>query len=92
MQMVYNSDNYVVVQFDVPQVPAGDDGLGDTLSRGGFEIVDKFARKETFIEGAMAEAFKDEVTALIETSPTEEEMDDYIERYTSLMQHPVIVH
>ena len=40
----------------------------------------------------MAEAFKDEVTALIETSPSEEEMDDYIERYTSLMQHPVILH
>ena len=88
MQMVYNSDNFVVVQFDVPQVSAGP----DTLSRGGFEIVDKFARKEIFIEGAMAEAFKDEVTALIETSPSEEEMDDYIERYTSLMQHPVIVH
>lgn len=92
MQMVYNSDNYVVVQFDVPLVATEEDGQADTLTRGGFEIVDKFARKETFIEGAMAEAFKDEVTALIETSPTEEEMDDYIERYTSLMQHPVIVH
>jgi len=91
MQMVYNSDNYVVVQFDLPQ--AQDTGLGDdALSRGGFEIVDKFARKEIFIEGAMAETFKDEVTALIETSPTEEEMDAYIERYTSLMLHPVVLH
>ena len=88
MQMVYNSDNYVVVQFEVPSLASGP----DALSRGGFEIVDKFARKEIFIEGAMAEAFKDEVTALIETSPSEEEMDDYIERYTSLMQHPVILH
>lgn len=88
MQMVYNSDAFVVVQFEVPQATFG----SDTLSRGGFEIVDKFARKEIFIEGAMAEVFKDEVSALIETSPSEEEMDDYIERYTSLMQHPVIVH
>ena len=64
MQMVYNSDNYVVVQFDLPQ--SEDTDLGDdALSRGGFEIVDKFARKEIFIEGAMAETFKDEVTALI---------------------------
>mgnify|MGYP003575354273 CR=1 FL=1 len=91
MQMVYNSDNYVVVQFDLPQEGEPPHGV-EPLSRGGFEIVDKFARKEIFIEGAMAEAFKDEVTALIETSPSEEEMDDYIERYTSLMQHPVILH
>ena len=91
MQMVYNSDNYVVVQFDLPQAQEGEHE-GESLSRGGFEIVDKFARKEIFIEGAMAETFKDEVTALIETSPSEEEMDDYIERYTSLMQHPVILH
>jgi hypothetical protein len=89
--MVYNSDNYVVVQFDLPQ--SEDTDLGDdALSRGGFEIVDKFARKEIFIEGAMAETFKDEVTALIETSPSEEEMDAYIERYTSLMLHPVVLH
>ncbi|MET0348864.1 MAG: DUF3567 domain-containing protein [Rhizobacter sp.] len=92
MQMVYNSDNYVVVQFDMPQETDGEPHGAESLSRGGFEIVDKFARKEIFIEGAMAEAFKDEVTALIETSPSEEEMDDYIERYTSLMQHPVILH
>lgn len=91
MQMVYNSDNYVVVQFDLPQ-PDDTDLGDDALSRGGFEIVDKFARKEIFIEGAMAESFKDGVSALIETSPSEEEMDDYIERYTSLMLTPVILH
>ena len=91
MHMVYNSDNYVIVQFELPQDSDTQHG-NEPLSRGGFEIVDKFARKEIFIEGAMAEAFKDEVTALIETSPSEEEMDDYIERYTSLMQHPVILH
>jgi hypothetical protein len=89
MQMLYNSDNYVVVQFDVP---GEDETTPDSLRRGGFEIVDKFARKEIFIEGAMAESFKQGVDALIETSPSEEEMDDYIERYTSLMQHPVILH
>ncbi|MGY4831302.1 BTH_I0359 family protein [Sphaerotilaceae bacterium SBD11-9] len=88
MQMLYNSDNFVVVQFDVP----GTDENHDTLRRGGYEIVDKFARKEIFIEGAMAESFKEGVAALIETSPSEEEMDDYIERYTSLMQHPLVLH
>ncbi len=89
MQMLYNSDNFAVVQFDVLDA---DTTSHDMLSRGGYEIVDKFARKEIFIEGAMAESFKEGVEALIETSPSEEEMDDYIERYTSLMQHPLILH
>ena len=90
MHMLYNSDNFAVVQFDVP---AASDALDhETLSRGGYEIVDKFARKEIFIEGALAESFKEGVAALIETSPSEEEMDDYIERYTSLMQHPLVLH
>jgi hypothetical protein len=40
----------------------------------------------------MAESFKEGVEALIETSPSEEEMDDYIERYSSLMQQPLIFH
>jgi hypothetical protein len=90
MQMLYNSDNFAVVQFDVPDAEASTSR--ETLSRGGYEIVDKFARKEIFIEGAMAESFKEGVEALIETSPSEEEMDDYIERYSSLMQQPLIFH
>jgi hypothetical protein len=90
MQMLYNSDNFAVVQFDVPDAEAS--ASRETLSRGGYEIVDKFARKEIFIEGAMAESFKEGVDALIETSPSEEEMDDYIERYSSLMQQPLIFH
>lgn len=89
MQMLYNSDNFVVVEFDVPGPNAQSH---ETLSRGGYEIVDKFARKEIFIDGAMAESFKEGVEALIETSPSEEEMDDYIERYASLMQHPLVMH
>jgi hypothetical protein len=89
MQMLYNSDNFVVVEFDVRSPNAQSH---ETLSRGGYEIVDKFARKEIFIDGAMAESFKEGVEALIETSPSEEEMDDYIERYASLMQHPLVMH
>ena len=90
MLMLYNSDNFVVVEFDVPGETSAHQETA--LSRGGYEIVDKFARKEIFIEGAMAESFKEGVEALIETSPSEEEMDDYIERYTSLMQHPLVMH
>jgi len=93
MQMLYNSDSYAVVEFEVAaaQESPGAPSAG-ALTRGGYEIVDKFARKEIFIQGALAESFKEGVQALIETQPSEEEIDDYIELFSSLMQQPVILH
>jgi hypothetical protein len=90
MNMLYNSDSYAVVQFEVP-ADADRSADGD-LKRGGYEIVDKFARKEIFIEGALAEGFKLGVQALIETSPSVEELDEYIGRFASLMQQPLVLH
>jgi len=91
MNMLYNSDSFVVVHFEVPADAALPESA-DALMRGGYEIVDKFARKEIFLEGALAESFKEGALALIETSPSEEEMDAYIGRYTSLMQQPLVLH
>ena len=102
MQMLYNSDSFAVVLFDVAEAtlpPAVLGAVADAdasnlakLTHGGYEIVDKFARKEIFLQGAMAESFKVGVEALIETRPSEEEIDDYIERFASLMQQPVVLH
>jgi len=89
MQMLYNSDSFAVVMFDVTSDESAE---GSVLNRGGYEIVDKFARKEIFIEGALAQSFKEGVEALIESEPSEEEIDEYLGRFTSLMQHPVILH
>jgi hypothetical protein len=91
MQMLYNSDSYAVFMFDVP-ADASIAGNDDTVNRGGYEIVDKFARKEIFIEGALAQSFKEGVEALIETEPSEEEIDEYLARFASLMHHPVVLH
>lgn len=94
MQMLYNSDSFVVVQFEVPADATLPDN-GDALARGGYEIVDKFARKEIYIDGAMAQVFKDGVEALIvarPAGPTQEEMDDYLEGFASLMHQPVVMH
>jgi hypothetical protein len=92
--MLYNSDSFAVVLFDAvaESGPEADAPAADQLQRGGYEIVDKFARKEIFIQGALAESFKQGVEALIQTSPSEEELDDYIERFAALMQHPVVLH
>ena len=90
MQMLYNSDSYAVVVFELPAHMAG----GEAGSAGGYEIVDKFAGKETFISGPLAESFKTGVEALIqEDGGTEEdEMDAYLERFTALMQQPLVLH
>ena len=94
MQMLYNSDSFAVVQFDVPGATEDVAAAAphEPLMRGGYEIVDKFARKEIFIQGALAETFKQGVQALIETDPSEEEMDAYIERYASMSQQPLVLH
>ena len=62
MHTLYNSDSFVVVSFDLP---AADGQHSAGPPRGGFEIVDKFRRKEIFIEGAVALSFHQGVQALV---------------------------
>jgi hypothetical protein len=104
MHMLYNSENFAVVRFDVPAeasqsdsaaAPSGGgsaEAMLTTPMRGGYEIVDKSARKEIFIQGVLAESFQTEVQALIDGSPTEEAFDDFLGRYTSLMQQTLVLH
>lgn len=93
MHMLYNSPSFIVVQFDVPVEQLRTDVHGHPpLQRGGFEIVDKFTRKEIFIEGALAQQFQEGVEALIEQDPSEEDLDDFIERYANMGQQPVVMH
>ena len=87
MQMLYNSDSFVVVQFDVPSSETE-----ASPQRGGFEIVDKFARKEIFIEGAIADSFRRGVQELVQQGPNEEAIDEFIAGFTALAQQPVVLH
>jgi hypothetical protein len=91
MNLLYNSDSFAVMQIEV-RLDADTATGSAELTRGGYEIVDKFARKEIFIEGALAESFKLGVQALIETSPSVEEVDAYLGRFAPLMQQPVVMH
>ena len=93
MHMLYNSDSFTVVLFEIP---AGNGGSGSAGvgSRDAFEIVDKFAQKDIFIAGAMADRFQEGVEALMEgeDGPSEEDMDEYIGRFASLMPQPLVLH
>jgi hypothetical protein len=92
MHMLYNSDNFAVVQFVVSGPDDGSSQQEPAAARGGYEIVDKSSRKELFLEGTLAEHFKLGVEALIETSPGVEEMDAFLSNYTTLAHQPVVLH
>jgi hypothetical protein len=94
MQMLYNSDNFAVMRIEVDAAQDAGAESGAVLTRGGYEIVDKLAGKEMFLEGLLAEQFKQGVQALIEGSPEPgvEEFDAFIDGYRSLAQQPVLLH
>jgi Protein of unknown function (DUF3567) len=88
MQLLYNSDSFAVLQIEIGLHEPGAAGP----ARGGYEIVDKFARKGIFIEGAVAQRFQQGVQALIESGPTQEALDEYIAGYTTLALQPMHLH
>jgi hypothetical protein len=98
MHMLYNSESFAVVQFEVELTGLqtatleGAAPTSDSLTRGGYEIVDKHARREIFIEGALAEHFKQGVHDLISAANSEDEIDDYLSGFTALAQQPVVLH
>jgi hypothetical protein len=104
MQMLYNSDHFVVVAFDLsgegqaaaadstPAAGAVDAAAPQQSGSGGYEIVDKLTRKEIFIQGAVAASFRQGVQALVDQGPDPEALDDYIGSFTTLAQQPLLVH
>lgn len=86
MNMIYNSPHYCVVEF-AAQAPDETPAFS-----GGYEIVDKVTRREIFIEGMLAQSFRERVQALVEGEPTVEDFDDFLGGFSTLMQHPVVLH
>lgn len=86
MNMIYNSPNYCVVEFKSDPAPA------ETHFAGGFEIMDKLGRREIFLEGDLADRFRENVQELIENEPSIEEVDDFLRQFEGLMQQPLVLH
>jgi hypothetical protein len=85
MQMLYNSDSFVVVRFEAP-------GHAPGTAAGGFEIVDKFARREVYLQGAVAERFERGVQELVRQGPSEESLDEFIAGFADAAQQPLVLH
>ena len=103
MHMLYDSDTYSVTHMLANAVAADPAAavsteLGPrampapTLARHGFEIVDKRAGKEVYLDGSWAELFQQHISAWQRNTPTQEEVEDTLEQYAELAQNPVVVH
>ena len=100
MQMLYDSESFVVVHMlpDVltPVLAADAEADGPEpvpqLARHGFQIVDKRSGKELYLDGSWAEMFQQKILAWQRDAPTQEEVEDTLDRYTGLAQNPVVVH
>ena len=96
MQTLYESDSYAVVHLHmVPEparpIPPGAASM-QVLTRHGFEIVDKRAGKEVYLDGLWAEMFQQHIMAWQEKTPTQDEVEDTLAGYAALAQTPVGVH
>jgi hypothetical protein len=98
MNMLYDSDSFVVVHM-LPDADRLEEAQASAvgpqlpqLARHGFEIVDKRTGKEVYLDGSWAEMFQLKILAWQRDAPTQEEVEDTLEGYTGLAQHPVVVH
>ena len=100
MHMLYDSESFVVVHMlpDAVEPQRSSQALHDTapavpqLARHGFEIVDKRSGKEVYLDGSWAEMFQEQILAWQRDTPTQEEVEDALDRYAGLAQNPVVVH
>ena len=101
MQMLYDSESFVVVHVQTPSAANADsrdareDNEGRLLPamlRNGFEIVDKRSGKELYLDGSWAELFQQQIEAWQKDTPTQEDVEDMLDRYAELAQNPVVMH
>jgi len=83
--MIYNSPHFCVFEFEGPSAGSG-------REVGGYEIMDKNLRREIFLGGQDAEAFRRNVQELIEQGPTSDEVDEFLQGFSGLMNQPVVLH
>jgi hypothetical protein len=103
MQTLYDSDTYSVTHMLANAEADGSPSMGlitserfpngvPMLARHGFEIVDKRAGKEVYLDGSWAELFQRHIMAWQINTPSQEEVEDTLEQYAELAQNPVLVH
>jgi len=88
MQLLYNSESFAVVHFDI----AREDAPVTATPHGGYEIVDKLAKREIYLQGALADSFQRGVQALVDAESDAEVLDEFISGWTVMAQQPLALH
>jgi hypothetical protein len=83
MHMIYNSPNYCVVEFKASDT---------AIHSAGFEIMDKTQRREIFLDGLLADQFRQTVDQLLRDQPDPEQVDAFLSKFQGLMQQPLTLH
>ena len=77
MNVMYNSENYYVVEFP---------------GRHGIELVDKTTGRAGFLEGAVEVKFRATMANLAAGEPSVESVDEFLGLYGALLTHSVALH
>lgn len=77
MNVVYNSENYYVVEFP---------------GRHGIELVDKTTGRAGFLEGTVEETFRAGMARLAAGAPSVESVDEFLGFYDALLINSVALH
>jgi hypothetical protein len=77
MNVIYNSDNYYVVEYPTQH---------------GYELVDKHAARGTYLHGDAAEKFLQSMRHAIAEDASAEHVDDFLDKLDVLFTLPVVFH
>jgi hypothetical protein len=83
MHMIYNSLNYCVVEFKASE---------SASYSAGYEIMDKTQRREIYLDGFLADQFRQTVDKLLRDQPDAEQVDAFLSQFQGLMQQPLTLH
>jgi hypothetical protein len=97
MHMLYNSDSFAVLEIDAAELASGaqtgePSGSAASSDTGGYEIVDKAARKGIFIDGELARGFRARAQALVQEEADEDTLEAFVATYAGLAQQPMALH
>ncbi len=77
MNIIYNSDNYYVVEYP---------------TQNGYELVDKRSQRGTFFQGDVAVRFAQSMQAVVDKGATVEHVDEFLGDFGVLLDMPVVYH
>ena len=77
MNVVYNSENYYVVEY---------------ADQRGFELVDKHSRRSAFFHGDEGQRFAQTINGVIAENSSAEHIDDFLGNFDLLSGQPLVLH